>query len=679
MRIGWLLFLSMAGVVTATRADDKDALFSLSLRDLGQLRVSVASLSPEPLAQAPSTVALIKPEQWQRQGAHTVAEAVASQPGIWITPTNYGGQAVNMRGFFPSYRGVSTLLDGVAVNSFLDSSAFEDSRRWQLGTLSQIEMIRGPGSSLYGADALRGVMALTSWAGTDDASAEQESLRTSYGEAGQRLLQFHAGSATASGSLRAALAGQRQPEQNHVYHYTDPDQPASGIQHGRYRNELSNHMGVLGWKGHVGDSHTEIGLYTARNASEGTPSLGTALTHGLSVFKDRELSAQDRRFLMFRLKSAWSLANHPSECTVSRWRDEGVRELDRTRETSSQAYLATASDETKDFGQCLLRAQSEDRLQWLTGVEFSRHTMHQLLTRFYSEDQIPIGTLVYPSEGYSRYTRSLLLQGKYSLAHSNFVLGGRYDKFSDFDGHFSPRFGFNYFLTEHDTLKLMAGNAFLSPTAFQRFGSGLTVLAAPDLRAEEMNTYELAWAHYEDKHSYSLTLFLNQWKDAIVLMPLEQDNRLRVHYVNEEDSRSHGLEAQWQRVWDQFRMHLAYTYSRAENQNTELEYRGFPQHIVHLNLDYRLSPYPVSIGLHSTLANEFDMRNPSSADPHPPQAPNYVRVDLHANWNVDSRLALFADARNIANRANPVAGVFNQEFGIDDPGASVLLGMNLQW
>ncbi|HET8704722.1 MAG TPA: TonB-dependent receptor plug domain-containing protein, partial [Pseudomonadales bacterium] len=289
----WLLWL--VGAANFCSASEVDDLFNLSLNDLSNVKVSVASLRLESVAEAPSTVNLITPTQWQSKGASTVAEAVSDLPGIWVTPANYGGQAVNMRGFFPSYRGVSTLLDGITVNSFLDSSAFEDYRRWQLGALSQIEVIRGPGSSLYGADALRGVIALSSWAkpATD---AKTEQLRASYADSGRRDLQFHAGGDWLSGSLQFALAGQQQPAQYDTYRYSEP--ATNALKTGEYRNELSNHMAVLGWNGNIGRANTEISFYSARDFAENTPGLGTSLSRGVSVFKDRDFSSQDRHFSM---------------------------------------------------------------------------------------------------------------------------------------------------------------------------------------------------------------------------------------------------------------------------------------------------------------------------------------------------------------------------------------------
>ncbi|HET8705437.1 MAG TPA: TonB-dependent receptor, partial [Pseudomonadales bacterium] len=367
------------------------------------------------------------------------------------------------------------------------------------------------------------------------------------------------------------------------------------------------------------------------------------------------------------------------ECTLAHWRDAGARDLDRTQEPSTRAYLATDSDESKDFAQCLTRNRHPSALQWVGGVEFSRQTMHELQTRILTPDLRYITTLIYPSEGYSRYTRSGFFQTTYQFNNTAATLGGRYDEFSDFSSHFSPRFTLSHFFTSADTLKLMLGNAFLSPTAFQRFGSGLTILAAPTLKAEQMNTYELAWLHNTNKQSIAITAFANAWKDAIVLGPAGGPDKFKVQYANEENSRSHGVELEWQQDWSAVKSHLSYTRSQAKNQRSGLDYTGFPKNILTLNLGYELSGLPVSIGLQSVFANQFDLREAIASDPNPPSSPSYIRFDFHANWVIDKNLSLFADTRNLANRTNPVASVFNQEFGLADESATVLIGANLLW
>ena len=81
MRTHWLLFCSLF-ICSISIAEETNDLFKLSLSDLSQVRVSVASFFPESIAQAPSSVNLVTAPQWQAQGARTVAEAVAAVPGV---------------------------------------------------------------------------------------------------------------------------------------------------------------------------------------------------------------------------------------------------------------------------------------------------------------------------------------------------------------------------------------------------------------------------------------------------------------------------------------------------------------------------------------------------------------------------------------------------------------------
>ncbi|HLL54129.1 MAG TPA: TonB-dependent receptor [Myxococcaceae bacterium] len=119
--------------------------------------VVTATRTPTPVSELPRAVTLITREELARRPGRTTPEALLEQEGVFLQKTNQGGGAPIIRGLYGQQ--VLLLVDGVRMNNatvragpnqFLNTvDAF---------TVEQIEVLRGPGSVLYGSDALGGVV-----------------------------------------------------------------------------------------------------------------------------------------------------------------------------------------------------------------------------------------------------------------------------------------------------------------------------------------------------------------------------------------------------------------------------------------------------------------------------------------------------------------------------------------
>src|SRR5690606_26062070 len=130
---------------------------------LADLTVSAASREPERIVEAPAAVTLIEPQVLQGTSPTGQAPlALAQAPGVDLVQSGVNDFNINARGFNSSLnRRVLTLLDGRDL-----SIAFLGSQEWNtlpvaLDELRGMELVRGPGSALYGANAFAGVINLT--------------------------------------------------------------------------------------------------------------------------------------------------------------------------------------------------------------------------------------------------------------------------------------------------------------------------------------------------------------------------------------------------------------------------------------------------------------------------------------------------------------------------------------
>jgi hemoglobin/transferrin/lactoferrin receptor protein len=125
--------------------------------------VAVASRVEESLDATPATASVIGREDLERTLSHDIREALRYEPGISVDngPARFGLGNINIRGLDGNR--VQMLYDGVRLPDGFRIGSFSNASRnpFDLELLSRIEILRGPGSALYGSDALAGVVSMT--------------------------------------------------------------------------------------------------------------------------------------------------------------------------------------------------------------------------------------------------------------------------------------------------------------------------------------------------------------------------------------------------------------------------------------------------------------------------------------------------------------------------------------
>ena len=138
---------------------DGVSLVDLSLEQLGDVQVISVSRQPEPLARAPSSIYVITNEEIRRSGATTLGEALRSAPNLQVARINSVQYAITARGFNNSLANkLLVLIDGRTVYTPLFSGVFWDQHDLVLSDVDRIEVISGPGATLWGANAVNGVI-----------------------------------------------------------------------------------------------------------------------------------------------------------------------------------------------------------------------------------------------------------------------------------------------------------------------------------------------------------------------------------------------------------------------------------------------------------------------------------------------------------------------------------------
>jgi vitamin B12 transporter len=445
-----------------------------------------ATRTPQAADAALGSVDIVSGEELERWPAADVADALRMRTGIEIARTGGPGQQTSLflRGTESNH--VLLLVDGVRMNpGTIGSPAVQNLTP---SMIDHIEIVKGPRSSLYGSDAIGGVVNVITRRG----ATAGRSLEFGTGGFGTRMAGFSAG------------AGDEQLDGSIAAYWLDsagfPTRSDDDTDRG-YRN---------------------LSLNGALRASLGGVALGARAWHtsGTSEYSDFFVTPVDQDFV----NSAFAV--DASGEPAPGW---------RTHVTLSHATDEIAQNQSGDF----LRTRRW-QADWQNDVTLGEHnalTAGVLLQREAAASE-SYGT------GFDETTdtRLLYLQNQASFGRHQLLLAAGHTDHDAFGGHFTWNTEYGLTLAGTTSLWVAAGTAFRAPDATDRFGFG----GSPGLKPESSRSYELGIRHHAgEKHVVSLVAFRNQIDNLIQYVvtdyeTYEGENR------NVARARIDGIEASWQ-------------------------------------------------------------------------------------------------------------------------------------
>jgi iron complex outermembrane recepter protein len=139
--------------------DSQGPLKQLSLEQLGEVEISTVSKSPEHVWDTPAAVYVITQEDIKRSGATTIPEALRLAPGVEVARIDANKWSIGIRGFGSRLsRSVLVLIDGRSVYSTLLAGTYWEVQDTVMADIDRIEVIRGPGGTIWGPNAVNGVI-----------------------------------------------------------------------------------------------------------------------------------------------------------------------------------------------------------------------------------------------------------------------------------------------------------------------------------------------------------------------------------------------------------------------------------------------------------------------------------------------------------------------------------------
>src|SRR5580704_2967363 len=159
-----LLLVLQVGVPRDAMAADQpgqtdQSLKNLSLSELGNIQVTTVSKEPEVVWKTPAAIFVITQQDIQRSGATSIPEALRLAPGVEVARISADEWSIGIRGFGSRLsRSVLVLMDGRIVYSPLTAGVYWEVQDYVMEDIDHIEVIRGPGGTIWGPNAVNGVI-----------------------------------------------------------------------------------------------------------------------------------------------------------------------------------------------------------------------------------------------------------------------------------------------------------------------------------------------------------------------------------------------------------------------------------------------------------------------------------------------------------------------------------------
>ncbi|MGH9736969.1 MAG: TonB-dependent receptor plug domain-containing protein [Candidatus Acidiferrales bacterium] len=168
MRCGRTAWISLILLVAMSHAcwaqpsqtdQTNEPLKQLTLEQLGNVEVTTASKEPKEVWNTPAAIYVLTSEDIRRSGATNIPDLLRLVPGVEVAEIDSDHWAVGIRGFGSEFsKSVLVLIDGRSVYSPLFSGVYWNVQNVMLEDIDRIEVIRGPGGTIWGANAVNGVI-----------------------------------------------------------------------------------------------------------------------------------------------------------------------------------------------------------------------------------------------------------------------------------------------------------------------------------------------------------------------------------------------------------------------------------------------------------------------------------------------------------------------------------------
>jgi outer membrane receptor for ferrienterochelin and colicins len=580
-------------VAAAAQTPPAPNVATMSLEELLAVEVvSTASKFPQEVKEAPASITVITADEIRRYGHRTLADTLRSVRGFYTTyDRNYS--YVGLRGF--SRPGdyntrVLLLIDGQRFNDpVYDMAAIGTDFPIDVSLIERVEVIRGPGSALYGTNAVFAVINVVTRTG-----AQHKGLRaeTSGGSLGTRGAGLSFGHLFGDGRemLLAGSLYRANGAKNLYYPEFDGDIPSGGVASGLDHDESSKVSGSLA-----------IGRVSLRGgAVDRRKQVPTAAFD--TVFGDDRQRVRDTRGYLNatyegQIQHGWSMTGR---LAYDYYGYEGFYPFDYG-EPEPVIWLDRAESHTAS-GEITLQRRFAGAHLVTAGTEVRR----QLQSHMSAEDNS--GVLVdvnRPGTTFGVYVQDEMRVFPWLLLNA----GARVDRDPTFGSRATPRVGVVFLPRRQTAIKVLHGRAFRAPNIYELYyysaQQGRTV------EPENVRNTEAVWEEYiSSRVRTAVTAFQYRADRIIEQSSIETDSGPEIYFRNAGGVDGAGVEAEVEvKLARGLAGRFSHAYVRAHDAVSHARASNAPRHLSKLGVQFPMASFFVGIegqyvGERLTLAGE---------------------------------------------------------------------------
>ena len=603
--------------------------------------ISIATGRKQPISRAPSVASVVTAEQIKNMGAKDISEVMETIPGVHVSVKAGGYTPIfTFRGIYSEYNAqVLMLIDGVPLTSLLFGDRGQIWRSLPVESISRIEIIRGPGSAIYGADAFSGTINIIT---KSPGEMEKQEAGYSYGsyntQDGWVNVAGELAGWQSSLSFEAVNSDGQDKTVDRDIQTTLDQLYGTNVSHAPGPVSLSRETYDLYLKAHRKNWQVNINYADRNKLGIGAGAAGALDPNG---------SAEGNRLTAQVTHTSTSLLPD-TEVKTSLSYQRMHEEFNFVLFPPGFDYSSVGGFSFPDgvLGQ---PETSEEHIRLNLSFFYSGIENHELTvgTGFHYHDQfevkekknqtfvltpgglapIPLPGLIDVSDTAPfnqeklRRVRYLYVQDLWQIVPDwSLTAGLRYDNYSDFGDTVNPRLALVWQTSYAITTKLLYGKAFRAPSFAELFNINNPVaIGNPNLDPETINTYELAFNYTTDADlTLGLNFFYYEMKDIIRFNPPTY------LATNSGDQNGHGMEfeAEWKPL-DNLSIKGNYAWQSSEDQLTDSSVPNAPRHQLYLEGHYEfIQGWSANLQVNRVMDRArapSDNRNPVS---------DYTKVDL---------------------------------------------------
>ncbi|MBC8353460.1 MAG: TonB-dependent receptor [Planctomycetes bacterium] len=622
--------------------DSLEGLLELSLEELTQTRVSAPALEQivttvsrqeSTVGKTPAAVFVVTQDMIRRSGARTLPEVLRMVPGLQVARIDANKWAISIRGFNSRYANkLLVQIDGRVVYTPLFGGTYWDAQDVMLEDVERIEVVRGPGATVWGANAVNGVINILTKHSRDSTGA----LVAAGGGKEERAFASGRVGGHVNDELSWRAYGKYADRDNG---FTGPLSTFPGLPPlpGRVSDDWRQGRGGfrMDWTPTCSDEVTFQGDFY--NGTVGTrqvlplahPSLTPTVVPGVGVsdFDDR-VNGQN---VLLR----WTRQlGEGSSFSFQSYFDRTVR----------RAFTFSEDRETADFDfQHRFLMGRNHNVIWGAGYQTSKDRLAQTAPFLFSS---PLRRAVGVVSGFVQDEITLLEDELY------FTVGSKFDGNSFTGFEYQPSGRIVWQPNEREAIWGAVSRAIRRPTrTADDLGilllSGDLLLGNRNIQSEDLLAYELGYrSQPSESFSWDVATYFNQYNDLIATAPVPMAPGVST-FNNNTDGHSYGIELTGNyAINDCWRLSANYSFQRVELQNssTNRDADATPKNQAYLWL---------SGDIRCDVQFDLMLRYVDAISFEGVPIPSYLELDARLGWQATDQLELSLVGRNLLDNHHP--------------------------